>query len=167
MWNSVTASAGTILSVSPVNPAVFSKPYLENLEWIKIGEISSIGEVTTTFNGITHNTLSDRKTVKRKGAYEIETVVIQLARVGTDIGQEILKNAIDNQFPLVFRIYMSDSSVMFFYAKIFASTRNVQSVDNLHEGSFSLVFTSDILAFDPIEQLSNWWAYFFQPIIMT
>jgi hypothetical protein len=61
-------------------------------------------------------------------------------------------------------LHLSDYGRMYFYSKISAASTALTGVDTICGISFSLMFTSSILEFDPIQQLNNWWAYFFEPV---
>lgn len=164
MWNAVSASGGTRLYVTEETPIEFSKAYLEILDWIEVGEIENIGEISLTYTQVNHKTLNQRRTNKKKGSYDIDIVVIKLAKIVTDLGQQILKTAIDEKKAYIFMLHLSDYGRMYFYSKLSAASTALTGVNTICGISFSLMFTSSILDFDPIQQLNNWWAYFFEPV---
>ena len=89
-------TAGTTLEMKvDTSPATYTEAGFEALTGLlTIGEITDAGEFGRQYNLVTHNPIGDRRTVKKKGAYNDGQMTLQLARDPSDTGQAGLVTAL-------------------------------------------------------------------------
>lgn len=138
-------SAGTTILISASAPATYNAVGFAALTYTEIGEVSELGEFGRTYNIVTFNPLGDRRTVKRKGAYNDGTISAQMARVPSDAGQAILTAAlaIDDSYSI--KVVLQDGTIFYFSAQIASYTTNVGSVDQITSASVNIEIDNDII----------------------
>lgn len=144
--SNVRTSAGTRIHISStLVPCNYTAIQMAALPWIEIGEVSDLGEFGREYNVVNFNPLGDRKTVKRKGSYNDGTVSMQVAKVGSDGGQQICKTALDSDSSYPFRITLQDGTVFYFTAQVTSFTTNVGSVDQITSAAINLEIDNNII----------------------
>ena len=141
----VQTSAGTVLGVSSAAPATYDAVGFAALTFTEIGEITEFGEFGREYNLVTHNPLSTRRTVKRKGSYNDGNVAAQLGRVPDDAGQAILIEGRDSDDSYSFIITLQDGSLSYFSGQIMSYTNNVGGVDQINMASVTIEIDNDII----------------------
>lgn len=141
-------SAGTSISMSLDAPATYDDAGFDALTYTEIGEVTDLGEFGREYNLVTHNPLSIRRTVKRKGSYNDGAVTLQMARVKTDAGQVLLQTALDSDESPSIKIEYQDGSIDYFSAQVMSYTSNVGSVDQITTASVTLEIDNDIVGVD-------------------
>lgn len=138
-------SAGSKISVSANLPATYTKDGFESLTFSEVKEVVDLGEFGRQYNLVTHNPLSDRRTVKRKGSYNDGSVTVQMARVPSDAGQTILLAAVDSDASISVKVELQDDSVMYFSAQAMGYPTSVGTVDQITSASVVLEIDNDII----------------------
>lgn len=138
-------SAGTKLYTAATLPTTYTKAGFDAVNWIEIGEITNIGEFGRSYNVVTHNPLSDRKTIKRKGSYNDGDPVFDMARVPSDAGQTILVAARDSDNSYPFKIVLQTGALIYFSAQVMSYTTNIGSVDQITAASVTVGIDNDII----------------------
>src|SRR6476646_10131270 len=90
---SVRSSAGTTLKISAATPATFDAAGYAALTFTNVAEITDLGEFGREFALITHNPISSRGTVKKKGSFNEGTMALKLGLDTDDAGQILMKAA--------------------------------------------------------------------------
>jgi hypothetical protein len=78
------------------------------LTWVEVKGVGSHGEVGTTTNILTYNTWDTDVVQKAKGTSNAGDPQIELARIPTDPGQDILRDAAATNFNYAFKIERND-----------------------------------------------------------
>jgi hypothetical protein len=100
--------------VCPVSQnAELTQPEYEGLDWVEIKSIGNIGETGKSTNMLNYNTLDDSVTQKAKGMTDAGSPSLEVARLPTDPGQEILREAggVGNNNNYAFKQVCSDGPV--------------------------------------------------------
>ena len=150
MSEEVFTSAGTKIYVGTL-PKTYDQSSMEAVEYTEIGEVTDLGEFGKVYSVVTHNPLGDRKTVKRKGSYNEGSVNMQMARVPSDDGHDILLDALDSDDSYAFKIVLQDTTEIYFSAQVVSYTTNIGSVDNIVHASCLLEIDDDIIEVAPVE----------------
>lgn len=87
------SGSGTCLSVSAAAPATYNSVGFAALTWTAVGELESIGEITTNHATVSFTNLCTGKTSVNKGAEEPITVEIAVAMDRDDAGQALMTTA--------------------------------------------------------------------------
>jgi hypothetical protein len=138
-------SAGTKFYMSAALPATYDIITFAALTWVEIGEISDLGEFGRQYNLVTFNPLGDRRTVKRKGAYNDGTIAAQMARVPTDAGQTMLVGAVNSDASKAIKIVLQDGTIFYTTVQVMSYTTNVGSVDQITSATVNMEIDNDIL----------------------
>lgn len=90
-----------------------TQPEYEGLDWVEIKSIGNIGETGKSTNMLNYNTLNDSVTQKAKGMTDAGSPSLEVARLPTDPGQEILREAgsVGNNNNYAFKQVCSDGPV--------------------------------------------------------
>jgi len=149
MSSNAQTSAGTRLYVSAAQPATYDEAGYAALSWTEVGEVISIPEFGKSYNLITHNPLADRKTYKRKGAYNEGNLALQVARVPDEAGQAILVTALDSDDPVSFKVDLNDgdttNTLQNFSGMVMSYTTNTGTVDQIRTSSVTIEIDGDII----------------------
>lgn len=138
-------SAGTKLHMSASLPTTYDVAGFAALTWTEIGEVSDLGEFGRQYNLVTFNPLGDRRTVKRKGAYNDGTIAAQMARVPTDAGQTMLVGAVNSDASKAIRITLQDGTIFYTTVQVMSYTTNVGSVDQITSATVNMEIDNDII----------------------
>ena len=138
-------SAGTTLAILAALPATYDEAGFSAQVHVAVGEITDMGEYGRQYNLVSHNPLGDRRTVKRKGAYNDGALSLQLARVPDDAGQVILLAALDTDASVSCEVTLQDGTIQYFTAQVMSYTTGVGSVDQITNASCTLEIDNDII----------------------
>lgn len=144
----VFTSAGTQIFIGGALPASYDKVGFEAVTWQEIGEVTDLGEFGREYNLVTHNALNNRRTIKRKGAYNDGAVTLQYAYQRQLQGQIDLQAALDSDESAPIKVVLSDDTHLYFTAQVMSAPINVGSVDQITSASTSLEIDNDILVED-------------------
>lgn len=145
MASNAQTSAGTVIAISATLPATHDETGFTALTFTEIGEVTDLGEYGREYNLVTHNPLSDRRTVKRKGSFDDGSIDMELAIDPTDAGQVIVKTALDDDESYSFKITHQNGDIDYLTAQTMSFPKNVGSVDQIYSASISLEIDNDIV----------------------
>lgn len=157
----VFTSAGTVLSTSRDIPVAYNKNEMRQLNWHEIGEVVDIGEFGREFSLVSHNPITSKKTVKRKGSRDEGSLTISFAKSPGDEGQSIIKEGLilDRYYP--FKIELPDRTTQYFLALITSVQDVYGDVNSIASGNIVVGISRDILPGSSISEAS-WYNYFFE-----
>lgn len=140
-------TAGTIISLkASTSPGAYTEVGFEAVTpYTAIGEITNIGEFGKQYNLVTHNPIGNRKTVKKKGAYNEGQLTLQLARDPADSGQAALLTALASDSDSSFKVVLQDTTTLYFTAQVLSYTTNLGSVDQIVGATVVIEITGDII----------------------
>ena len=138
-------SAGTVLSVSAIAPATYDATGFGALTFTTIGEITDIGTYGKVYTVISHNPLSSRQTVKRKGSYNTGALQLKMARIPSDAGQTILLAARDSDSSYSFKIVLQDGTINYFSAQVISAQTMVGSINTITQFDINLEIDNDVI----------------------
>lgn len=109
--NSNAASKIYVSSVAVGNDDLDQGDY-EGLTWVEIKAIGNLGETGKSTNVLTYNTWDTAVAQKAKGVTDAGSPELEVARIPTDAGQEILRTAaaVGNNDSYAFKIVRADGS---------------------------------------------------------
>jgi hypothetical protein len=123
--------------------------------WTAVGEVSSLGEYGDQSNDVTFQSLEDARVRHTKGARDAGTMVLTVARDGTDPGQAALIDAEATNLEYAFKIVYDDKVTVsgtgtteYFRAKVMSKRANVGSGDNVITLTFNCGINSEIFLAD-------------------
>lgn len=145
MPSAAFTSAGSTLSLSAALPATYDQAGYAALTFTPVGEVTDIGEFGRQYNLVTHNTLADRRTVKRKGSFNDGTLTVQLARVPSDLGQIIITAAVDSDASIAVEVVLQDGTIFYTTAQVMSYTANIGNVDQITGSTVTLEIDTDII----------------------
>lgn len=146
---SVRTTAGSQLRVTAVKPSAFTEagyetvfPETPTMTNPIVGEITDFGEFGRKYNLVTHNPVSDRGTVKKKGSFNAGTMNLQLGLDDDDSGQAMMMTARDSDNDYYFELTTQSGQRYYFPAQVMDFMINLGSVDSITSASVSLELTS-------------------------
>jgi hypothetical protein len=123
--------------------------------YVAIGEVSSLGEYGDQSNDVTFQSLGDGRVRHTKGARDAGTMVLTVARDGTDTGQEAMIDAEATNLEYAFKVVYDDAVTVsgtgtteYFRGKIMSKRANVGSGDNVITLTFNVGINSEIFKAD-------------------
>lgn len=138
-------SAGTTLAVTATAPATYNAAGYAALTWVPIAELTDIGEFGQKYNLVTHNPISSRQTIKRKGSYNNGTLQLKMARAPSDAGQALLVAAANSDASYSYRVTLQDGTKLYFTAQAMGYATMVGSVDTITGASLDLEIDENII----------------------
>lgn len=90
-------------------PADLTLQQFELLDWIEVKKVGRIGEMGTTVNIVSYNTLDTEVTEKGKGVANAGDPEIEVARVYDDPGQIALRDMGQTNFNYAFKVVLPDA----------------------------------------------------------
>lgn len=150
----VRTSAGTTIGISSSAPATFNATGYDALTFTSIGEVTDLGEFGRTYSLVTHNPLSTRATVKKKGSYNEGAVTMQVGLDTDDAGQALVKTASQSDADYYFKITTQNGDIYYFPAMVMSFVVGVGSVDQITTASISLELTSATGGVGIVEKLA-------------
>lgn len=136
-------SAGSTIALSAGSPATFDSPGFGALTFTAIGEVTNIdGNFGRTYNVVTHNPLSTRGTVKKKGSFNSGSLTIQLALDNDNAGQTLAQAALASDNAYAFKVTLQNGDIYYFQGLVTAFPVTVGSVDAITAGSITVEITT-------------------------
>ena len=145
---SFTTTGATLSKKANASPGAYTEVGFEAVTpWTAIGEITDAGEFGKTYNLVTHNPIGNRKTIKKKGAYNEGQLVLQVARDPADTGQAALITALASDLDSSFKLVLNDgnTTTLYFVAQVLSYTTNLGSVDQIVGATVTIELTNDII----------------------
>lgn len=139
---SVQTVAGTSLGISAQTPATFNKLGYAALAFDEIGEVTDGGSHGRTYAEVTHQPIKTRGTQKFKGSFNEGTKTLQLAIDDDDIGQLVLKEALNSDRDYSFAVTYQDGAIDFFQAKVLSFEKATGGVDSIRAATVNLSLTT-------------------------
>lgn len=138
--SNVFTSAGTKLHIASTAtaPATYDGTGYAALTWVEVGEITDLGSFGKEYAQVTHTSLGNRQTVKRKGSYNNGSMALQLGRDTSDAGQAILIVAVDSDDSYPVKVTLQDDTVIYTTAQVMSYTTNIGSPDSIVGASVTL-----------------------------
>lgn len=154
---SVATSAGSTLHVvaAGVAPATYDDTGYTALTWVKVGEITDLGEFGREYNLVTHNPIDSRGTQKFKGSFNEGQIALQLGLQTDDAGQIILKSASLADGAYSFKVTTQNGDVYYFRAMVMSFKVGVGSVDSITAASVTLELTTNSAGVGIVEKLTT------------
>lgn len=144
----VFTSAGTKLEVAAETPTTRDETEFSALTYTEVGEVTDMGEYGAEFETVTHNPLGTRRTVKRKGTVNDGALTMQLGRVPSDAGQQILIDGVDGaerDTVHSFKVTLQDGTTQYMTGQIYSFTTNVGSVNQITGASVTVELDDEII----------------------
>lgn len=140
----VRTAAGTRFYISANTPPTFNQAGYENsvMVWTEIGEIVNGGQHGRKYNEVTHLPIASRGTQKFKGSYNEGTKTLQLGSDLDDVGQILLKTALNSDNDYSFRIVYNGGDVDYFQAKVMSFEKATESADSIVAATVELSITT-------------------------
>ncbi len=142
-------SAGSSIAICLSAPATETEAGYEALTFEEVGEVVDIPEFGKEYNLVTHNPLSDRRTRKKKGSYNLGAFTLNMARAPGDAGQADMITGLDEDEPPSFRVGLQDGTFMYFRALIMSYKTGIGTVDQITAASAMLEIDSEIVEVAP------------------
>lgn len=144
----VMTSAGSVLAVAAGNPATYDVSGYEALfggspGGLTVGEITDFGEFGREFALVTHNPVATRGTQKFKGSFNEGTMQLQIGADTEDEGQELMRQAADDDAPYSFRLTAQNGDIYYFQAMVMSWRLSVGGVDSITSASCVLELTTN------------------------
>ncbi|KOC23930.1 hypothetical protein GL58_02880 [Comamonas testosteroni] len=145
----VQTSAGSTLLVCPNRPTEYTPAGYKALQWTEVAEITDLGEFGREYSKVTHNAVSTRRTIKRKGSFDEGAITLPMARSKNDAGQKLMAAASGSDDSFSYSIRLQDGTCHYFTAQCMSFKTNVGSVDSITGKTAVLEIDSDILEVEP------------------
>ncbi len=153
MTTNVQTAAGTTLYIGGTG-ALESES-----SWVEVGEVVDMGEYGKTYNLITHNPISSRKTYKFKGSYNEGAISLQLGQDIDDTGQDNIRTALASDDAYNFKIEHSDvadtsgstPTTDTFKGMVMSWVTQIGSVDSIVGASCQIEISGDITRVDHVD----------------
>ena len=139
---SVQTVAGTSLRISAGTPATFTRAGYSALVFEEIGEVTDGGSHGRTYAEVTHQPINSRGTQKVKGSFNEGTKTLQLAIDDDDLGQLVLKEALNSDKDFSFAVSYQDGAIDYFQAKVLSFEKATASVDSIRAATVNLSLTT-------------------------
>lgn len=146
--SNVFTSAGTQYAVSAAPPATYDQVGFEALTFTDVAEVTDMGEYGPTYEVVTHNPLSTRRTVKRKGTVNDGAMTLQLGRDPSDAGQALMIAGVDGaNRDVVYshKVTLQDGTVQYFTGQIYGYTTNISSINTITSASTTVELDNEII----------------------
>lgn len=137
-------SAGSSIAIGSPPATVTLAGFLAVADFTEIAEVTDIGEFSKKYNLVTHNPLSTRQTIKRRGSYDNGTATIQMAYAPADPGQIKLAAAINTDVSQSYRITLQDGTDFYFTAQAMGNPISIGGVDSITSASCDIEIDSEI-----------------------
>lgn len=137
-------AAGATISIGPA-PATYDLTGFGAVTFTPIGEVTDIGEYGKNYKLVTHNPLSARNTIKRKGSYDSGKMSLKMAHVSGDAGQAALVAARDSDSSYSFKVVLQSGEIAYFTAQVMGYMTTVGTVDQIVAAAVDLELDNDVL----------------------
>lgn len=150
----VRTSAGSTFKVSASTPATFDAAGYNALTFTTVGEVVDLGEFGREYNGVKHNPLGNRGTVKLKGSFDEGRIDLQLGLDTDDAGQILMKAAAlsDNNYSFLVTDQKGDK--YYFQAQVMSWKVGIGSVDQVTSATAGLEITTSSTGVGVVEVLA-------------
>ena len=147
-------SAGTTFKVSASTPATWDAAGYAALTYTTVGEITNFGEFDRVYNLVTHNPVSNRGTVKKKGSFNEGQMALQLGLDTDDTGQILMKAASlsDNDYSVLVTTQNGDKYYM--QVQVMSWKVNVGGVDSITSAACTVEITTSSTGVGIVESLA-------------
>lgn len=146
--------AGTIISVSAVQPATYDSTGYAALTWTVVGNIEDGGEHGREYAEVTFNPINTRGTRKYKGSFNEGTKALSVAYDSDDAGMVILKAALASDNDYSFKVAYPGGDFDYFQAKVLTVKKATGGVDTMLMASISLSITTNTAGVGIVEFLA-------------
>ncbi|ATQ74856.1 hypothetical protein CR152_10220 [Massilia violaceinigra] len=142
----VTTVAESSLWVSVAVPATYNAAGFLALTWTKIGEITNMGSVTgRAYNNSTHAPVDTAQQIQKKASYTLGESEFMMGWDEEDEGQIIVDNASRTYDILSFKLIKQDGALRYFTAQVSTFVENNGAVDDIVQGSLTLLRQKDTI----------------------
>ena len=136
-------SAGSSISIG-LPAASDTLAAFQAVSYTVISEITDLSQFGKVYNQVTHNPLSTRQTIKRKGSYDNGTISLQMAYAPSDAGQTMLTTAVNSDDSYSYRVMLQDGTTFYFSAQAMSRPIEVGGVDSITSSTCDLEVDSEI-----------------------
>ena len=132
-------AAGTKLSISATAPETFDAIGFWFLSYTEIKEIISFGEIGRVYKEAEHKPVSSGQTFRPKGSRDDGALQLTMAKVRSDPGQIILREALLSQVDYYFRLEFGDNvdnelisnTIIYFPGKVISMPKSIREINNI------------------------------------
>lgn len=165
VYSNVRTTAGTKLYVCADRPSEQKKTCYDLLDWVEVGEITEISDISKTFDIVEHNPIATRKTQKIKSSFDIGDLVLTVAFVQDDDGQVVAHNSIKTDNYISIKIVLQDNTTFYFYGKMNSSKKVIGSTSNIVSANLNLIINSEVIeTYGFLLTINNWYSYYFEEL---
>lgn len=136
-------SAGSSISIG-LPAASDTLAAFQAVSYTIINEVTDIGSFGKVYNQVTHNPLSTRQTIKRKGSFDNGTISLQMAYAPSDPGQTMLSTAVDSDSSYSYKVVLQDNTTFYFGAQAMSRPIEVGGVDSITSSTCDLEIDTTI-----------------------
>lgn len=149
MGYETVAGATLACSVTPPSPDTTIAGFSTAIVYTTIGEITDLpGAAGRRYNTTEHAPLASRKRNRKKGSYTLEDITVVMAWDQSDAGQDLCRTAANDDSVLTFKLTKQGGDIRYFTAQVSAFIENMGTVDNVVQGSMTLLRQTDTVS-DP------------------
>lgn len=127
----VNISLGATLGVSSTLPATYDAAGYNALTFTNIAEILDVGELSKTFNLVTHQAVGRSYPQKLKGTYDIGNLSLTVGTIKTDAGQVLLQSGLTATASYAFKITQASGDTREFTGKILKAGMGALTADGV------------------------------------
>lgn len=138
----VQTSAGARIYAAATLPATYNLAGYAALTYTEVGAVESIGAFGREYNLVTFLPLGDRGTQKYKGSFNEGTLALTAALDNGNMGQDLLRTAVDSDNPISFKVELKDGIIYYFTAMVMNNPVEIQGADNITMTSVNLELTT-------------------------
>ncbi len=153
----VRTSAGTTIGITAAAPGTFDTAATTgypSLTFTNIGEVTDLGEFGREFALVTHNPVSSRGTVKKKGSFNEGTMTLALGLDTDDAGQILAKQAANSDADYSFAVTTQNGDKYYFRAQVMSFKVGVGGVDTITNATITLEITTNAAGVGIVESLA-------------
>lgn len=139
----VRTSAGSFISLSPTLPTAYTEAaYLAITDFVRVREVTDLGEYGRTYTDVTHEPLDERGVIHRKGSFDDGSIDVQMGRSASDAGQQLLQEAVlsDNSYTIM--ITLQDGTRQFYTGQVHSNRTGVGSLNSITTRTATIMFDS-------------------------
>ncbi len=142
----VTTVAQTELFIAAAAPATYDAVGFAALAWVKVGEITDVGSVTgREYNTSTHAPVDLAQQIEKKASYKLGSSEFKCGWDEEDAGQIMIDAASKNYSVPSFKLVKQDGAIRYFTAQVSKFTEDNGTVDNVVNGSITLLRQRDTI----------------------
>lgn len=137
-------SAGSSIWIGAA-PASITLGAFEAVSYTIINEVVDIGEFGKKYNQVTHQPLSSRQIIKRKGSFDNGTIALQMAYAPADPGQILLATAVNSDNSYSYKVLLQDNTAYYFTGQAMGRPIAVGGVDSITSSTCDIEIDSEII----------------------